>query len=251
MSNAQKIWDKLISAGMTKAGAAGLMGNLEAESALNPKNLQNTYEKSLGYTDESYTKAVDNGTYANFVKDCAGYGLAQWTYWTRKQELLSYAKACKKSIGDLDMQVDFLLKEMSEHCSDVLKTLKTTESVATASNCVMCYYEIPADTSEKAMAYRASLGQKYYDLFAGKVHTGTPSRSVADIAQEVLAGLWGDGSERKEKLICAGYDYNAVQTEVNKILNPESCTTTESGKYFSISVDGKTYSGTLKEKFSE
>ncbi len=244
MSNAQKIWDKLISSGMTKAGAAGLMGNLEAESTLNPKNLQNSYEKSLGYTDESYTKAVDNGTYANFVKDCAGYGLAQWTYWARKQELLSYAKACKKSIGDLDMQLDFLLKEMSEHCSNVLKTLKTTESVATASDCVMCYYEIPADTSEKAMAYRASLGQKYYNMFADRT---TLSKSIPEIAQEVLAGLWGDGSERKEKLICAGYDYNAVQAEVNKILNQESCTATESGKYFSVSVDGKTYSGTLTE----
>ena len=61
--------------------------------------------------------------------------------------------------------------------------------------------------------------------------------------------LWGDGSERREKLICAGYDYNAVQTEVNKILNQESdCTATEQGKYFSVSVDGRTYSGTLTEK---
>ncbi|MDE5791925.1 MAG: N-acetylmuramoyl-L-alanine amidase, partial [Oscillospiraceae bacterium] len=147
MSNMQKIWSKLISFGMRVAGASGLIGNLEAESALNPKNLQNTYEKSLGYTDESYTKAVDNGTYSNFVKDCAGYGLAQWTYWARKQELLSYAKACKKSIGDLDMQLDFLLKELSESYSGVLKILKTTDSITTASDCVMCQYERPADTS--------------------------------------------------------------------------------------------------------
>ena len=33
MTSTQKIWDKLISVGMTKAGAAGLMGNLNAESA--------------------------------------------------------------------------------------------------------------------------------------------------------------------------------------------------------------------------
>lgn len=37
MDNAQKIWDKLISAGLTPAGAAGLMGNLYAESGLNPR----------------------------------------------------------------------------------------------------------------------------------------------------------------------------------------------------------------------
>lgn len=244
MTNAEKIWDKLISAGMTKAGAAGLIGNLEAESALNPENLQNSYEKSLGYTDESYTKAVDNGTYSNFVKDCAGYGLAQWTYWARKQALLSYAKACKKSIGDLDMQLNFLLKELSESYSAVLKVLKTTDNVTTTSDCVMCQYERPADTSTTARSKRAALGLKYYNMFAGRT---APSKSIPEIAQEVLVGLWGDGSGRKEKLICAGYDYNTVQAEVNKILNQESCTATEQGKYFSVCVDGKTYSGTLTE----
>ena len=180
MTHAEKIWDKLISTGMTKAGAAGLIGNLEAESALNSKNLQNSYEKSLGYTDESYTKAVDNGTYANFVKDCAGYGLAQWTYGARKQALLSYAKACGKSIGDLDMQLDFLLKELSESYPAVLKTLKTTNNVTTASDCVMCQYECPADTSATAKAYRASLGQKYYSMFTGRTAL---DRSIAEIAQ--------------------------------------------------------------------
>jgi hypothetical protein len=35
------------------------MGNLYAESGLKPINLQNTYEKSLGYTDAEYTAAVD------------------------------------------------------------------------------------------------------------------------------------------------------------------------------------------------
>lgn len=52
------------------------MGNLFAESGLNPKNLQNSYEKKLGYNDVTYTQAVDDGTYNNFVKDSAGYGLA-------------------------------------------------------------------------------------------------------------------------------------------------------------------------------
>jgi hypothetical protein len=53
------------------------MGNLYAESGLRSNNLQNTYEKKLGMTDEQYTAAVDNGSYTNFVRDAAGYGLAQ------------------------------------------------------------------------------------------------------------------------------------------------------------------------------
>ncbi|MDE5792942.1 MAG: hypothetical protein K2H66_05390 [Oscillospiraceae bacterium] len=110
----------------------------------------------------------------------------------------------------------------------------------------MCQYERPADTSATAKAYRASLGQKYYDMFAIRTITETSGRSISEIAQEVLTGKWGNASECKEKLTSAGYNYNAVQAEVNKILNQESCTATEQGKYFSITVDGKVYSGMLK-----
>ena len=86
-----------------------MMGNLFAESALSPINLQNTYEKKLRYSDSTYTIAVDNGTYTNFIKDSAGYGLAQWTFWSRKQNLLNYAKSKGVSIGDLNMQLEFLM----------------------------------------------------------------------------------------------------------------------------------------------
>ena len=62
-TNEKRIWDYLTGKGLSPAGAAGLMGNLYAESGLNPQNLQNTYEKKLGYTDAAYTAAVDSGKY--------------------------------------------------------------------------------------------------------------------------------------------------------------------------------------------
>lgn len=43
-------------------------------------------------------------------------------------------------------------------------------------------------------------------------------KSNAEIAQEVIAGKWGSGNTRKVKLAAAGYDYNAVQAEVNRRL---------------------------------
>jgi len=91
-NNEEKIWNFLTGKGLNSYGAAGLMGNLFAESGLNPHNLQNTYEKKLGYTDDSYTDAVDSGKYTGFTHDSAGYGLAQWTYWSRKEALLNYAR---------------------------------------------------------------------------------------------------------------------------------------------------------------
>ena len=109
----KQIFDYLVSLGFTKEGVAGLMGNLKAESNLNPKNLQNSYERKFGLSDNRYTEEVDSGTYTNFVHDSAGYGLAQWTYWSRKQELLNFAKEKNTSIGDCEMQLSFICKELN------------------------------------------------------------------------------------------------------------------------------------------
>lgn len=166
-NNEEKIWNFLVGKGLSKAGAAGLMGNLFAESALNPKNLQNSYEKKLGHTDDSYTAAVDNGSYNNFVRDSAGYGLAQWTYWSRKQNMLEFARAAGKSIGDLEMQLDFLFKELSEGYKSVLTVLKTATTVKAASDSVLLNYERPADQSNTVKTKRAGYGQSYYDKYAG------------------------------------------------------------------------------------
>ena len=160
------IWDFLFGKIGNAYGAAGMMGNLYAESALRPSNLQNTYEKKLGMTDAEYTAAVNSGSYTNFVKDSAGYGLAQWTYWSRKQALLQFAQAAGKSIGDLQMQLDFLWKELQGYTS-VLNTLKSATTVKVASDAVLTGYERPADQSDAVKEKRAGYGQKYFDMYAG------------------------------------------------------------------------------------
>ena len=170
------IWDYFKAKGLNDYGIAGLMGNLYAESGLKPTNLQNTYEKKLGYTDAEYTAAVDQGKYTNFVKDSAGYGLAQWTYWSRKQNLLNYANSVKKSIGDLNMQLDFLYKELNDgYKNTVLKTLCEAKTLLEASNSVLLQFERPADQSETVQNKRASYGQKYYDAYAAKSSVTTPT----------------------------------------------------------------------------
>lgn len=162
---AKVIWDFFIGKGLNAFAVAGIMGNLNAESSLNPQNLQQTYEKKLGYTDASYTKAVDDGSYDNFVKDSAGYGLAQWTYWSRKQALLEYAQSVKKSIGDLSMQLDFMWEELQGYTS-VMKVLNSATSVKEASDAILTGYERPADQSDTVKTKRAGYGQTYYDKYA-------------------------------------------------------------------------------------
>lgn len=73
--NEKVIWDYLYGKIGNAYGTAGLMGNLYAESALKPNNLQNTYEKKLGLSDAKYTAKVDDGSYTNFIKDSADTAL--------------------------------------------------------------------------------------------------------------------------------------------------------------------------------
>lgn len=304
--NEKTIWDFLKGKGLNDFAVAGIMGNLYAESGLRPNNLQNSYEKSLGMDDATYTAAVDSGAYGNFVHDSAGYGLVQWTFWSRKQGLLDYAKAAGKSIADLVMQLEYLWKELQGYTS-VMNVLKAAESVKAASNAVLFKYENPADQSENVQNRRAGYGVTYYNKYAGKTTTTPPvsgalyrvqigafskkanadrllesvqakgydsfitkvgnlykvqvgaysvkanaekqlarlkaagftdafisttgagtvvattpapaaTKTVEELAREVIQGKWGNGEARKKALTEAGYEYSAVQARVNSIL---------------------------------
>lgn len=182
MNTEEKIWSYLKAQGLTDAGAAGLMGNLYAESGLRPNNLQNSYEGKLGMTDTEYTERVDSGSYTNFVRDSAGYGLCQWTYWSRKANLHKFAKDAGKSIGDLEMQLAFLMQELSSGYKAVLTTLKTTTSVRAASDAVLLQFERPADQSEARQKQRAEYGQKYFDKYAQKGSASTMGFSDSSLA---------------------------------------------------------------------
>lgn len=52
--------------------------------------------------------------------------------------------------------------------------------------------------------------------------TQPQTKPIDQIANEVIAGQWGDGAERKKRLTDAGYDYNAVQNAVNAKLKKKS-----------------------------
>lgn len=46
----------------------------------------------------------------------------------------------------------------------------------------------------------------------------TPTKTIDELAYEVIRGDWGNGDERKKRLTAAGYDYDAVQKRVNELL---------------------------------
>lgn len=59
-----------------------------------------------------------------------------------------------------------------------------------------------------------------YSVFDNNGNVVYPTKkSVDEIAREVIQGKWGNGSDRKNRLTNAGYDYNAVQKRVNELMN--------------------------------
>ena len=161
----KQIWDYLMKKIGNAYGVAGLMGNLYVESHLNPVALQSSCARKLNMTSEEYTQKVDDGSYQNFVKDSAGYGLAQWSYWSRKEALYKFSKEQNKSIGSLELQLDYLWQELLSY-KTVLNTLKSADSVRQASDIVVERYEKPKNQSETFKQTRAEFGQKFFNAYA-------------------------------------------------------------------------------------
>lgn len=199
----EQMWNFFMARVGNAYGVAALMGHWFAESGLNPMNLQNSYEKKLGYTDESYTKAVDNGSYTNFARDSAGYGLAQWTYWSRKQNLLSFAQGRGSSIGDTEMQFEFGYQELSTGYKSVLAVMKSAKSVREASDVLLTQYERPADQSEAVKVKRAGYGEEFYRKYAG---VGTkPQNGGSNMSNSALVNctvLSPNHSGKRTKALC-------------------------------------------------
>ena len=147
---------------------AGLMGNLYLESYLRANNLQDSSNSYYGISDAEYTRRVDSGEYTNFIYDSDGYGLAQWTYWSRKQTLYNHAQDWNASIGNVVMQADCLYYEMQTTFSSVLRDLRNADSVREASDIVLTRLEGAANQSEAVKELRASYGMQFFNQYSGK-----------------------------------------------------------------------------------
>lgn len=199
------IFNYLVKAGLTNEGAAGLMGNLYAESGLISNRVEILCLKRLKeagkiYTDSTYTAFVDDGTItrAKFLHPLPGkqygYGLAQWTSPTRKGKLYDKAKAAKKSIGDMKMQLEFLVDELKTSYKSVYNTLTTTNDISLATDVVLKKFESPADTGAAVLAERKSYAIKYYSECVGY---GVTAETILDIFRSWLGKKEADGTHRE------------------------------------------------------
>lgn len=81
-------------------------------------------------------------------------------------------------------------------------------------------YSVRANADNMATKLKAAGYSTFITTQGGTAVTSVAptQKSNTEIAREVIQGKWGNGAERKQKLTAAGYDYSAVQAEVNRLL---------------------------------
>lgn len=181
---AKEIYLAFINAGMTPQGACGLMGNLQAESSgIRSANAEGWSDEQ----DKRYTAETDAGT-NNFVYDGIGYGIVQWTWWSRKKNLLEFAKSSGVSIGDLAMQVDFCIYELQNSYKDVWKLLCSTNNLYEATEYVCKNYEKPKVNN---VDERYEYAENFYKEFvnSSEITNSSEKEETALTENEAIAKL--------------------------------------------------------------
>lgn len=144
MSIAQTIYTQLRQAGLTEAGALGMLGNWQCESGLEPNRLQGDYSSYRTLSKDYVARATDGRMSRDEFCKPIGFGLAQWTYPARKANLWDYWKRSGKKLDSAEMQTDFALKELREEYPALLNLLKTSTDLYECTKRICTDFERPA-----------------------------------------------------------------------------------------------------------
>lgn len=169
----QQAWNYFVTnKSLSPEAAAGIMGNLEAESGINPHNTQNNAKDSNG-------NEVPDGPEIpiDLIRSSYGYGIAQWTSAGRQQGLVDFARETNRSTGDMGLQLDFIWKELSESYTSVLAVLQAPNvTTAGASDEFVERFETPEPflppprgseaARQRTFTARRALSQAIFDTYS-------------------------------------------------------------------------------------
>lgn len=137
-----KTWKFLKANGYSDEAAAGIMGNIQAESSFNP-------------SIEEKTSREDKG-----------YGLCQWTFG-RRTNLENFARKKNKPVNDINVQLDFLLKELKTSYKSCYTTkFRNSNDINYTTWIFLSTFERPANMESKR-AERISYAKGIYKKYAG------------------------------------------------------------------------------------
>lgn len=242
-NNEEQIYAYLTDNGLTPAAAAGLMGNFVKESSLYANNLENGYENFIGISDEEFTNRVDNGiiSKSKFISDPSytrysggryGYGIAQFTDQSHKQNLYERTVEKGRSIGSLEDQLAYVLEGVNSR--GILSDLNNA-SPEKAALIFHNKYEGSADDATK-IAGRTKAALDYYSKYHD---VNTSGWTKADGSASIITGtIQGNQTPGNPTPIGSGKVNSKVETHLNVRDNPSMdgriLTTLQSGTSLQI-----------------
>ena len=191
MSYHQTIYNLLRGYGLSEAGALGMLGNWECESGCEPYRVQGDYQSSRAIS-KAYVAAIDSGLSdrQRFSNDQKGFGLAQWTFHSRKSNLWCYWLQTGGSIADCKMQVDFAMWELQTDYTNLLNYLKQSETIYDCCDRICREYERPAVNNVDAR-YQAALRIRVEIDLSGKTEVNSSQSEVnSEVNSEPKLETW-------------------------------------------------------------
>lgn len=191
------VWNGLYNLINNEIGLAALLANLWAESGIVPYRCETDNNSSNFFTrSRVYTNNVDNGsiTREQFINsgldgDHKGYGLAQWTFSSRKA---GYYDAWKNggysSIGSVELAVYYLSYELQSSYASILEVLRNATDMRTASTYVLKNFENPTLQGQDVQDYRYACGMDIYDDMHGNLPPEIKMLTIDPISASIVDG---------------------------------------------------------------
>ena len=191
----QEIYNRLRQGGLSQAGALAMMGNWQCESGLEPNRLQGDFSP-YRTVSKDYVRRIENFTLQRdaFAHDSKGFGLAQWTFYSRKQALWDMWHKSGISIASAELQVKFALYELKNDYSGLLDYLCQTNDLYEATSRICREFERPAVNNIDAR-FQAANSLKYEIDLDGKTEEPKqeePKEAHALVLSELQIGSTGD-----------------------------------------------------------
>lgn len=166
----ERYWFTLMEYIENEIGVAALMGNLKDESNLIPYRKQGDFIPPY-IESQIYTQEVDSGRYSKeeFINDSIGYGVAQWTFFSRKEKLFDFHIEKKLSIGSFELSIIMLIYELENNYKDVWEILRMSSDLLSASNNVLFYYLSPSDQGQETQERRFEYSREILEKYSGTI----------------------------------------------------------------------------------
>lgn len=170
------IWNRLMDEFHNEVGVAGVMGNLYAESGCTSYACQPSrpYDVCITYINNVNSHAISKYNFVHYgcsstggvANSQLGFGLAQWTYYTRKDGLYDFMFANGNDISDLENQIAYVIEEISND-STMYNIVSTSTDINKVTDYILKHYENPKDQSYEVKKTRRGYATDIYNEYSG------------------------------------------------------------------------------------